>query len=400
MFRRILEPRLRRLAGQFPAVFLTGPRQSGKTTLARSVFAGHAYLNLEEPDTREHALDDPRGLLTAHRSGVILDEVQRAPDLLSYIQAAVDEDPTPGRYILTGSQQLPLTRSVSQTLAGRAAVCVLLPLGLSELTGAPGGDPWRPDEPIDFAPPAPDGLDLNAILYQGLFPRIHDRGLDAAEWLGSYYTTYVERDVRDLGGVGDLDTFLRFVQLCAGRSGQILNLTALGSDCGISHTTARAWISLLQALFVVHLLPPHHHNFSKRVIKSPKLYLLDPGLLCHLLRVRDPEQLVLHASRGAIFESFVVGEYLKAFTHRGVRSPLYFWRDRSGHEVDLVIDDGARLLPVEMKAGLTLRGALYDGLDWFCARGGAAAPHGVLVYGGDRWLHRRGHATRPWHACV
>lgn len=400
MYRRILAPRLRRLAGQFPAVFLTGPRQSGKTTLARSVFAGHAYLNLEEPDTRQHALDDPRGLLAAYRAGVILDEVQRAPDLLSYVQAAVDEDPAPGRYILTGSQQLPLTRSVSQTLAGRAAVCVLLPLGLSELTGAPAGDPWRPDEPADGDPPAPAGLDLNTLLYQGLFPRIHDRGLDAAEWLGSYYTTYVERDVRDLGGVGDLDTFRRFVQLCAGRSGQLLNLTALGSDCGVSHTTARAWISLLQALFVVHLLPPHHHNFSKRVIKSPKLYLLDPGLLCHLLRIREPEQIAMHASRGAIFETFVVGEYLKAFTHRGVRSPLYFWRDRSGHEVDLVIDDGDRLLPVEMKAGLTLSGALYDGLDWFCARGGRAAPHGVLVYGGDRWLRRRGHTTRPWRACV
>ncbi len=400
MYQRILEPRLRRLAGQFPAVFLTGPRQSGKTTLARSVFAGHAYLNLEAPDTRGHALDDPRGLLAAYRTGVILDEVQRAPELLSYVQVAIDEDPTPGRYILTGSQQLPLTRSVSQTLAGRAATCVLLPLGLSELTGAAGGDPWRPDEPLDGDPPPPPGLELNALLYQGLFPRIHDRGLDAADWLGSYYTTYVERDVRDLGGVGDLDTFHRFVQLCAGRSGQLLNLTALGSDCGVSHTTARSWISLLKALFVVHLLPPHHHSFSKRVVKSPKLYFLDPGLLCHLLLVRAPEQLTMHASRGAIFESFVVSEYLKAFTHRGVRSPLYFWRDRSGHEVDLVIDDGARLLPVEMKAGMTLRGGLYDGLDWFCSLGGKAAPHGVLVYGGDRWLRRRGHVTRPWHACV
>ena len=312
----------------------------------------------------------------------------------------MDEDPTPGRYILTGSQQLPLTRSVSQTLAGRAAVCVLLPLALSELTGTVTGDPWKPDEPADADTPAPPGIDLEVMLYQGLFPRIHDRKLDAADWYSSYYTTYVERDVRDLGGVGDLDTFRRFVQLCAGRSGQLLNLSSLGSDCGVSHTTASAWVSVLQELFVIHLLPPHHRNFSKRVIKSHKLYFLDTGLLCNLLRIQDPEQIALHANRGAILETFVVGEYLKAFTHRSIRSPLYFWRDRTGHEVDLVIDDGTRLLPVEIKAGLTLSGGLYDGLDWFCARGDPAADHGVMVYGGEEWYWRRGHITRPWHACV
>ena len=309
----------------------------------------------------------------------------------------MDEDPAPGRFILTGSQQLPLTRSVSQTLAGRAAICVLLPLSISELVGRPEGDPWNPDR---LAPPveAPS-FDLDSILHQGLFPRIHDRKLNAVDWLGSYYTTYVERDVRDLAHIGDLDLFHRFVQLCAGRSGQLLSLSALGSDCGVSHTTARAWISTLQATFVIHLLSPHHRSFSKRVIRTPKLYFTDTGLLSNLLRIRHPADLALHPIRGAIFETLVAAEYLKGFTHRGDLSPLYFWRDRTGHEVDLLIDDGRRLLPIEVKASRTLTGALYEGLRWFGQLGEPAAPHGVLIHGGEESYQREGHATRPWFCC-
>jgi len=394
MYQRTLSKKLVSLASQFPVVFLTGPRQSGKTTLARALFSSHTYLNLEDPGIRDFAIRDPNGLLHQHRGSVILDEVQRAPDLLSAIQVNVDEDPTPGRFILTGSQQLPLARTVSQTLAGRAAVCVLLPLGLSELLHRSEGDPWTPER---LGPPTePPDFELDSILHQGLFPRIHDRNLDATDWLSSYYTTYVERDVRDLAHVGDLDLFHRFVQLCAGRSGQLLNLTSLGSDCGVSHTTARAWISTLQATFVVHLLPPHHRNFSKRVIRTPKLYFLDTGLLCNILRIRDPRDIWLHAMRGAIFETFVAAEYLKAFTHRGVSSPLYFWRDRTGHEVDLVIDDGKRLLPVEVKSSRTVTGALYDGLRWFGDLGEPASRRGVLVHGGNETYEREGHATRPW----
>jgi len=200
--------------------------------------------------------------------------------------------------------------------------------------------------------------------------------------------------------VGDLDLFQRFVQLCAGRSGQLLNLSSLGSDCGISHTTARSWISTLQATFVVHLLSPHHRNFSKRVIRSPKLYFVDTGLLGSLLRIRTPDDLAVHGMRGAIFETFVVGEYLKAFLHRGIPSPLSFWRDHTGHEVDLLIDDGRRLLPLEVKSSRTVTGALFDGLRWFCALGEPAASHGVLVHGGEESGEREGHVLRPWMVCV
>jgi predicted AAA+ superfamily ATPase len=293
---------------------------------------------------------------------------------------------------------LPLTRTVSQTLAGRAAVCALLPLSLSELTGRDEGDPWTPERLGE--PASPPTFELDPILYRGLFPRIHDRGLDAADWLGSYYTTYVERDVRDLAHIGDLDLFHRFVQLCAARSGQLLNLSSLGSDCGISHTTARAWLSTLQATFVVHLVAPHHHDFSKRVVRTPKLYFIDTGMLCNLLRIREPGDIAVHAMRGAIFETFVAAEYLKAFTHRGISSPLYFWRDRTGHEVDLVIDNGRRLLPIEIKSSRTVTSALYDGLRWFAALGDPVSPRGVLVHGGDETSLREGHATRPWFSCL
>lgn len=397
MFKRTLSGKLSALAKKFPVVSIMGPRQSGKTTLSKKVFEDHDYVSLEEPDEREFALADPKGFLRRFSGGVILDEVQKAPDLLSYIQGIVDRENIPGRFILTGSQQFHVMEKVSQTLAGRTAIVYLLPLSLNELLGQPTPDPYE----IDILPEKKKmpPFSLEDILYKGLYPRIHDRGLEPHEWLSAYYRTYVERDVRDVANIGNLDAFQRFVRLCAGRTGQLLNLSSLASDCGISHTTARHWVSILQAGFIIQLLPPHHENFSKRIIKSPKIYFLDTGLLCYLLRIREPEDIPVHPMKGAIFENFVFSEIYKAFAHRGELPPLYFWRDRTGHEVDIVIDTGKRLVPVEIKSAETIDSSFFDGLRYYISLGVPISKTGVLVHGGDALYQRENFTVRPWFQC-
>jgi hypothetical protein len=379
----------------YPVLTVNGPRQSGKTTLVRATFPGHAYASLEDPDVRAFALRDPRGFLAQFSGGVILDEVQRAPDLPSYIQTKVDEDPAPGRFVLTGSQNLLLLRSVSQSLAGRAAILHLLPFSSAELSGTP---------PLDLrsvgrrlrAPPVRPSRDLMGTLFTGFYPRIHDLGLDPTVWLASYYQTYVERDVRELLNVGDLETFGRFVRLCAGRSGQLLSLSGLASDAGISHTTARRWLSVLEASFLVVLLRPHHNNYGKRLIKSPKLYFLDTGLVCYLLRIRSPEDLRSHASRGPVFETFVISEMLKACRHRGEEPDLYFWRDSAGHEMDVLIDLGREQVAVETKSGETVASDFFDALRYWRRLVGDESAPAALVYGGDRSFMREGFTVYGW----
>jgi predicted AAA+ superfamily ATPase len=239
-------------------------------------------------------------------------------------------------------------------------------------------------------------FNLETMLYQGFYPRIHDKGLQPQDWLSGYYQTYVERDVRAVLNIVNLETFQRFVRLCAGRSGQLLNLSSLAADCGISHTTARQWLSILQAGFIIHLLPPHFVNFSKRMIKSPKLYFLDTGLLCYLLRIREPADITDHAMRGAIFETYVIAELFKAFVHRGEMPPLYFWRDRTGHEVDVVIDTGKKLIPIEIKSGQTVNHTFFGGLSYFISLGPPAASTGVLIHGGDDLYQRENFFVLPW----
>ncbi|MBN2333905.1 MAG: ATP-binding protein [Deltaproteobacteria bacterium] len=396
MLDRHLEGKIKKAAAEYPVVTLTGPRQSGKTTLVRAAFHDYAYVSLEDPEARSFALEDPRGFLRQWRDEVILDEVQRCPELFSYIQTIVDEEDRPGQFILTGSQNFLLLKSISQSLAGRCAIFHLLPLSYDELAGRPSlpvdqlGSVFPADRPI------PD-RDLNDCLHRGFYPRIHDKGLEAQDWLRNYYQTYLERDVREIINVGDLEAFRRFTALCAGRTGQLLNFTNLASDCGITHTTARRWLSVLEASFIVVLLRPHHQNFCKRLVKTPKLYFVDTGLLCYLLRIRKPEELTFHAARGAIFESFVVAELYKRAFNAGVEPDYFFWRDSAGHEVDIIIDLGDEVIPLEIKSGSTLNKDFFKGLEyWQHIAGEKAKPRAALIYGGNSSVVRNAIHVYAW----
>lgn len=389
MITRDLEPRLISLASQYPVLTVTGPRQSGKTTLCRQVFPDHPYVSLEEPDTRRLAAEDPRGFLSGLPEGGLIDEVQRVPDLLSYIQVLVDERGKPGEWILTGSQNLGLLESVSQSLAGRTAILHLLPPSLSELQR--------------FSSPP---TDLLSTLVTGAYPKIYDRQIDAATWLGNYVATYVERDVRSVINVADLPAFEDFLRQCAGRSGQLLNLSSLGADCGITQPTAKAWLGVLEACFIAFRLPPLHRNLRKRLTKARKLYFYDSGLLCWLLGIHKPEDLATHPLRGAVFETWVVSEIIKQRLHRGasqrMNGGLFFYRDQPGQEVDVIIQRGTELLAVEVKAGRTVPS---DVLPALLAWGRmiqerdvlTTAVHPVLVYGGDQAQTRSDSQVVPWH---
>ncbi|MBN1379011.1 MAG: ATP-binding protein [Gammaproteobacteria bacterium] len=395
--KRHLEERLLRAVNNFPVVTLTGPRQSGKTTLARMALPQHSYVSLEDPDERRLALDDPRGFLSRFKDKVIIDEAQHAPDLFSYIQGIVDQNQLAGQFVLTGSQNFLLLRRISQSLAGRCDVLHLLPFSHLELA-------QQALRPIEQAAErnlySIDGRRENLFntLFAGGYPRIYDKGLEPQEWLASYYQTYIERDVRELLQVGDIETFGRFMGLCGGRVGQLLNLSALANDCGITHTTAKRWLSVLEASFIVMLLRPHYKNFSKRLIKSPKLYFLDSGLLCYLLRIRSPDELILHASRGAIFESWVISEAAKNFIHRGLRPDIHFWRDSTGHEIDLLIENNGSLQPIEIKSGQTFSSEFVKNLDWWRQISCLTDTTGLVIYGGDTSIPYKNNRILSWNS--
>ncbi|MCG3128777.1 MAG: hypothetical protein CHACPFDD_03669 [Phycisphaerae bacterium] len=384
MIERDLAQRLTRAAASAPTITLTGPRQSGKSTLCRAVFPSHAYANLETPDIRAFATEDPRAFLAQFSGGAILDEIQRCPELPSYLQGTVDADPAPGRWIITGSHNLALMASVSQSLAGRTDVLHLLPLTRNEVRRF-----------ADY----PRSLD-DALLTGG-YPRILDRKLSAAEWIASYVATYVERDVRSISNIGDLVTFQRFLGLCAGRSAQLLNLSSLAADAGISQPTARAWLSLLEASFLIARLPAYSGNVRKRLVKMSKLHFLDSGVLCWLLGIRTAEQLRLHPLRGAIFESWVVSEVLKHRANRGETGGMSHWRDRRGVEADLLVHrPGQATLIVEAKAGQTATPEAFAALRSVAAELGV--PGGdvrcMLVYAGDVAQERSDVSLIPWDA--
>ena len=381
MIERDLAPRLTRAARQWPSITLTGPRQSGKTTLCRSLFPQHPYETLEAPDTRAFAIEDPRAFLARFPRGAVLDEIQRAPDLLSYLQGIIDADPAPGRWILTGSQNLALLETVSQSLAGRTAIYNLLPLTRGET--------------VRF-PRHPDTLD--EVLFAGSYPRIFDEGIDPDEWFRSYVAAYIERDVRTIANVGNLAAFQRFVALCAGRTAQLLNHSALAGDCGVSQPTAKAWLSILETSFLIFRLPAFHANIRKRLVKMPKLHFYDTGLVCWLLGIRSPEQLRSHPLRGPIFETWVVSEVAKQRVHRGEQGGLSFYRDRNGAEADLILQGPEGPAIVEAKSAETASSGLFAGAGR--VRRGLAGESGSLpaavVYGGDRPQRRGADRLVPW----
>lgn len=379
MIKRTAHETILRLAKGFPVVAITGPRQSGKTTLAKSAFPEKPYLTLEDPDTCALAERDPRGLLAHYPEGVIIDEAQRAPLLFSYLQGFVDEQLVPGKYVLTGSQQFGLLSGITQSLAGRVGLVQLLPFSLNEL--ASSGK-------------LPD--DLDRLMLTGMYPPLYDREFESADWFPAYVNTYIERDVRQLINVRDLSTFQRFVRMCAARTGQLLNLSSLASDCGITHNTAAAWISVLEASYIIYLLRPHFNNLNKRLIKAPKLYFLDTGLAAWLIGIREMEHLAFHAQRGALFENMVVTEFLKGRFNLGVVPDLYFWRDSKGLEVDLLLDDGMNLNPVEIKSGRTVAADFMTSLKKWCTLSGTPDRPASLIYGGDREFTDQNVAIIPW----
>ena len=379
---RDIAPFLTRAASRFPAVTLTGPRQSGKSTLCKTVFPSLPVASLEEPDVRAFATDDPRGFLAGYPDGAVLDEVQRCPALLSYLQGMIDDDPRPGRWVLTGSHNLSLLESVGQSLAGRTAVAHLLPLARTEVRRFP-----RHPRSIE------------EVVLAGGYPAIFDRKFAPAEWLAPYVATYLERDVRSISRVIDLVSFQRFVTLCAGRTGQLLNLSALASETGISQPTAKAWLSILEASFIVFRLPALHSSIVKRLVKMPKLHFYDTGLACWLLGIRSTDHLRAHPLRGSLFETWVVSEVVKHRTNRGEAGGLFFYRDRHGTEVDLVIQSAESTTVVEMKASATITADMLAGPARVAAiLEGTGRVKAAVVHAGTMRQDREGISAIPWES--
>ncbi|TDE12152.1 ATP-binding protein [Dyadobacter psychrotolerans] len=365
MIERIASQKVLQLSKVFKSVAITGPRQSGKTTLVKSLFPEKVYLSLENPDTRRFAIEDPRGFLNGYESGAIFDEVQRTPELFSYLQEILDSSQEAGRFILTGSNNFLLQQNISQSLAGRVAILNLLPFSTDELFA---GSKAAPDE--------------NELILKGLYPPIYDMGIPPEDWYPNYLRTYIDRDVRQIKNITDLIVFERFMRFLAGRSGQELNLTSLAVETGVDTKTIQSWIGILESSFIIYLLRPHYKNFNKTLIKRPKIYFYDTGLVCSLLGIISKDQLLQHPLRGSLFESLVVTELVKKRTNTGKQINLYYWRDKTGHEVDVIIDNGTSLLPVEIKAGKTINSEFFKSLIYWNKLSGQKS--GLIVYAGDQ----------------
>jgi len=368
MIERTLSDKLTALSQKFQVITLTGPRQSGKTTLVKAAFPSLPYVSLEEPDIRQIALTDPRGFLSNYNDGAILDEVQHTPELFSYIQSIVDSNRN-AQFVLTGSSNFLLMEKISQTLAGRTVILHLLPFSLTELKiGNYTFDQYE------------------SLIFNGQYPRIYDRDLHPSDFYPSYIQTYVERDVRMIKNIGDINSFIQFIQLCAGRTGRLINYTSLANDAGISPNTAKAWISILETSYIVYRLQPYHKNFNKRLVKSPKLYFYDTGVACSLLGIRNENQVGTHFLKGALFENLIINEFIKYEFNRGQRRYPYFWQDSRGKEIDCLLVDGENITPIEIKSGKTISNSYFDNLKYWYQLTGMSEDHGYVVYGGEQSL--------------
>jgi hypothetical protein len=370
MIQRELAAELAQAAQQLPVIGILGPRQSGKTTLAREVFKSHTYVSLENVTERMLAERDPQAFMqryVTNDAGVIIDEFHYVPQLLSYVQLFVDEKKVKGYFILTGSQNFLASQAISQSLAGRIGIFTLLPLTIKEL---------------QRAEQLPEQVD--ELLLQGSYPRIYAEKVSPQLHYASYVFTYLEKDVRQLVQIKDMSTFRRFLQLCAARIGQAINISALAVDCGITQTTAKAWLSVLEASYIIFLLSPYYKNYTKRLVKTPKLYFYDTGLACSLLGLESPAMLQTSYLKGALFECLVVSELCKRYYNKGRSPRLYFWRDNHGHEVDVIVDKGGEPVPIEIKASSTYSKSFLSGVDTFLAL--AESKEAYLVYSGEQEL--------------
>lgn len=378
MLNRQLTTHLHKLAKQLPIIAIVGPRQSGKTTLAKLAFPGYHYVSLEDLDHRAYATEDPRGFLQDYPAGTIVDEAQLAPQLFSYLQTHTDKTNKPGQYILSGSQNFLLLEKISQSLAGRVNLLTLLPLSLAELSN---NNLLRNN--------------VNSLILNGFYPRLYSAKLAAKDWYPSYIQTYLERDVRQIKNLLDLAPFQLFLKMCAGRCGQLLNLSALANECGISHNTAKSWIGILGASYIIYLLQPYHQNYNKRLVKTPKLYFYDTGVACSLLGLKTAEQLTAYHLRGALFENFIISDMMKSVFNQNQTPALYFWRDKSGHEIDCIIEKADQLLAFEIKSGKTITEHLFSGLRYFQQLAGHPL-ESFLIYGGDQKQNRNHAKVVSW----
>ena len=375
MIKRTLTSKIIALTKKFQVITLTGPRQSGKTTLVQAAFPALPYVSLEEPDIRQIALTDARGFLANYPAGAILDEIQNTPDLFSYIQRLVDEN-RKIQFVLTGSSNFLLMEKISQTLAGRTAVLHLLPFSFAELEPSKG--------------------QYESLIFKGQYPRIYDRDIAPTDFYPAYIQTYVEKDVRLIKNIGDVNAFIQFIRLCAGRIGQLLNYASLASDAGISPNTAKAWLSILESSYILYRLQPYHRNFNKRLVKSPKLYFYDTGVACSLLGIREENQINLHYMKGALFENLIMSEFIKRNFHRGENRQPFFWQDNHGKEIDCLLVDGEKITPVEIKSGKTMATSYFDNLQYWRQLAALTGNQGYVVYGGEQSMQTSAGTFISW----